>query len=589
MNWRLKPKAPKGFLRRFPQFSPLAVQLLYNRGLRTQQQIDEFFNPDFDKDLPSPYLFKDMKKAVKRIVKALNQKEKILIYGDFDTDGVCASAILYQTLKQLGGQELEVYIPDREKENHGLNRASLGWAKKNKTDLIITVDCASTDLKEAALAKNLGIDLIITDHHEMGDKKPAAEAIINPYQKGQRYPFQQLSGAGVAYKLSWALLDEMGDSENLKKWLLDLTALATVADVMPIIGENRTIVKYGLGVLAQTRWVGLRELMKAAGIKPEVIGFSAQGEAPASNLDTYTLAYLLGPRLNAPGRIKRASLAFELLTAQEPALAREIALEINQQNLKRQYLAEKLFSELEACLAEYQDIPPVIFEGSEDWPIGIVGLIASKAAEKYQRPIVLYCQNGKEICASVRANPQLDLVEVLDGCAAYFNEYGGRRGAGGFRMSKDKGKLEQVKKDFNRLAAQHLKGIDLSPALEVEAELALNEMSFENYEQIQRFAPFGKGNPDPIFLARGLEALDARLVGNGQKHLKMELLMFGEGQVNPRPIKAIGFGLSNLYEEVKPGNLVDLVFKMDLNHWNGFKNLEMKVVDLKPANQLSEL
>ncbi len=580
MNWHLKTKAPQSFFKKFPEFSSLTAQLLYNRGLKTQQQIDEFFNPDFSDDLHDPYLLKDMRKAVVRIKKALKKQEKILIYGDFDADGVCSSAILHYSLKALGSSNLGAYIPNREKENHGLNFDSIKQAAKDKVNLIITVDCGSTDKQEADLAKKLGIDLIITDHHEMISKKPIAEAIINPYQKGEKYPFKHLSGAGVAYKLACALFDEMGDPDNLKKWLLDLTALATVADVMPIIGENRTIVKYGLGVLAQTRWVGLKELMEIAKIAPEIVHPSLNGKAPFSNLDTFTLGFMLAPRLNAPGRINHASLAFELLISQDIDAAKKMALEVNQQNLERQQLADKLTAELEFCLADLKDLPDVIFEGKKDWPIGILGLAASKATEKYQRPVILYCENQDQICASARAIPQFDLITALAECNQYFDDYGGHRSAGGFRMGRNKAKLAQLKKELNQIAKKRLAGIDLNPVLEIDTELSLADFNFSNYEQIQQFAPFGKANPEPIFSVRGLEVLGARLVGNGQKHLKMDLLMFGQGE-SSRPIKAIGFGLGEYYQQIKSGMLIDAAFKLILNQWNGFKDLEMKIVDLK--------
>ncbi len=578
MKWRIESRAPKSFFKKFPEFSPLVGQLLYNRGLKTQQQIDEFFNPDFSADLHDPFLLKDMSKAVKRIDRALNKNEKILIYGDFDTDGVCATAILYQTLKSLGGRQISIYIPDRGKENHGLNPDSIRKAAAEKVDLIISVDCGSSDVKEAAMAKDLGIDLIITDHHYIAELPPA-KAIINPYQSCQKYPFQELAGAGVAYKLACALLGELGDPDNLKKWLLDLTALATVADVMPIIGENRTIVKYGLGVLAQTRWLGLEELMKISSITPEILRASVEGEAPGSNLDARTLAYILGPRLNAPGRMDHAKLAYQLLVTEDFQLAQELAIKINRQNLERRQTTERVVSELEDCLSGRSELPEVIFEGSKDWPVGILGLAASKAVEKYQRPAVLYYENGNKICASIRAIKQFKLMEVLNNCASYFDEYGGRSCTGGFRMKKDK--LTELKKQFIKFSAESLKAVDLTPILKIEAELDLADISFENYNQIQQFAPFGVGNPDPVFLARSLEVLDARLVGNGQNHLKLDLMLFDKKKSAGRKIKAIGFGLGEYYSKIKSGDLVDLAFKIILNQWNGFRGLEMKLVDLR--------
>jgi single-stranded-DNA-specific exonuclease len=586
MRWQLKPKAPDKFLKQFPEYSPLIIQLLYNRGLKTQKQIDEFFNPDYQEDLHSPFLLKGMKKAVKRILQAVERKEKIVIYGDYDADGVCSTAILFLTLQALGMDNPVVYIPDRDREGHGLNKEAVKMLAQAGAELIVAVDCASRDLVEVDLLNSLGIDIVITDHHEVGDKLPKAVALVNPWQKGDKYPFKELAGAGVAYKLACALLKltklTTSDVVNLKKWLLDLVAIATVADVMPIIGENRTLVKYGLGVLAQTKWLGLQELMKVAQINPQVTQPSLAGEAPSTNLNTYTLGFILGPRLNAAGRMDHANTAFELLVTQDKKEAERLAQQLNQENVNRQNLTDKVVQEIKSRLekkfAQGED-PKLIFEGSPDWPVGIIGLAAGKVAEKYRRPTIIYQQKEKMIFASCRSIPQFDLMEVVEKCADFFDDFGGHKQAAGFRMKEEN--LNKVRNTFIQVAEDRLKDEDLTPILDIDAELTLADISWQNYDQIQYFAPFGRANPEPRFLVKGMEVVDLRIVGNNGRHLKLELRMVDQDSKLAKNFKAIGFGLGEWEERLKTGDLIDLVFEFIVDEWNGRRDLQMKVVDLK--------
>lgn len=578
MKWRIKSKAPSAFFKQFPEFSPLIVQLLYNRGFKTQEQIDEFFNPDYQGDLHDPYLLKDMDQAVKRIIKAIDRKEKILIYGDFDTDGVCSSAVLYKTLKSFGVKS-SIYIPNRETEGHGLNSEAIKGILKDKINLIITVDCASTDFEIIDLVKSLGMDLIITDHHDTRNRVPEVVALVNPKRNDDKYPFKELAGAGVVYKLASALLLAKGDPGNLRKWLLDIVALATVADMQPIIGENRTMVKYGLGVLAQTKWIGLKELMDISRISPELIRSSINGKPPITNLDTYTLGFVLGPRLNAAGRMDHANISFEILITENKHKAKELAKLINQKNIERQVLTDKIVKKVNIKLEKYSKIPKLIFEGSKDWPAGLIGLIAGKLREKFNRPAVIYSDQGDTIRASCRAIPQFDLMKMLDKCKDYFDDYGGRDGTGGFMLHKDK--LDKVKDVCFKFAEKELKNVNLVSILKIDAELSSGDISFENYDQINQFEPFGRKNTKPKFFSSGLEIMDLRLVGNGNKHLKMDLVIFDKNSGRGKNFKAIGFGLADKIDKIKRGDLIDVVFEMIINQWNGYKGLEMKIIDLK--------
>lgn len=577
MKWQIKPKAPKEFIDKFPEFSPLIVQLLYDRGLKTQEQIDEFFNSDYEQDIHDPFLLKDMDKAVKRTLKAIKKKEKIAVYGDYDTDGVCSSAIVYFTLKELGNVPI-VYIPDRIKESHGLNKDSIKYLKEQKVNLIITVDCASRDLEEAELIKSLGMDLIITDHHQLGEKKPKALAIVNYKQNDDKYPFKELAGAGVAYKFSSALLEKAKANSDLKKWLLDLLAIATVADMMPLLGENRTVVKYGLGVLAQTQWPGIKRLMETARVSPEVTQHSVNGEPPSTNLNAYTLGFMLGPRLNAAGRIDHADIAFNLLISQDKEKIEEYVQKIEQQNTERQNLTDQIYSQLEKRIEEkYKGkLPKIIFEGDSNWKSGLIGLAASKIANKYHRPVFIYRQEDDDIHVSSRGIPQFSLIKAIEQCSEHLERFGGHHGAAGFNLKPEN--LEQFKGCLFKIGEEELKDEDLIPVLDIDAELSLKEISWANYDQMQDFAPFGRGNPEPRFLARGLEVTELRMVGNNGKHLKLGLRMIEKSLA--KDFKAIGFNLNHWESELKTGDLVDVVFEFTLNQWNGRRDLEMKIVDL---------
>ncbi len=581
MNWKVKPKAPSAFLKKFSNFSPLIVQLLYNRSLLTEKEAEEFFDPDFKSHVYDPFLLKDMDKAVKRILKAIEKKESIAIFGDFDADGVCSSAIIFFALKSLGVEKIDIYIPDRDKENHGFNKEAIAYLAGLGTRVIISVDCGSSEKDAQCLkeAEGLGLDFIITDHHETGRFVPKAEALVNPLQKGDLYPFKDLAGAGVAYKLARALFKKKGDPENLSKWLLDLTALATVADMQSIIGENRTLVRYGLGVMAQTKWIGLQKLMEVAGVSPQVIKRSLDGEAPRTNLDTATLGFVLGPRLNAAGRMDHANVSFELLTSFDRQEAERLAKQIDRNNTDRQSLTVKLYQEIEDKIAGYQEMPSLIFEGSPYWPKGLLGLAAGKIMEKYRRPAVIYHENERLIHASCRSIAEFDLMETLNQCADYFEDFGGRFQTGGFKSTKEN--LEKIKEAFEEAAQKQLAGKDLTPCLEIETELSLADLNFQNYYKIANFAPFGRANPKPLFLSKNLEVLDLRKVGNNGGHLKMELAMFDDDFKVAQNVKTIGFGMGEWTEKIKKGDLIDVVFEMIVNEWNNNRSLEMKIVDLK--------
>jgi single-stranded-DNA-specific exonuclease len=604
MQWHLKPKAPDEFVRQFPEYRPVVLQLLYNRGLTTQKQIDEFFNPDYIEDLHDPFLMLGMEEAVKRIFKAIKKQEKIAIFGDYDADGVCGAVILKTVLEKLGGNiSGGVYIPDRKIEGYGLNNEAIKKLGEQKVNLILTVDCGISDFEEIKLANSLGAEVIVVDHHRVVKKMPAAKAIIDPWQEKDRYPFKELAGAGVAFKLVQALLkshlpESVSDKipEGWEKWLLDLVAIATVADCVPLLGENRTLVRYGLIVLAQTQRVGLLELMKVARVNPIF-----EADTMTTNLDTYSLGFILAPRLNAAGRMDHASLAFELLSVKDKEKAKDLAEKINQQNQQRQKLTDEIVAEIEKRIKPYIDDKnkPVIVEVDKKWPAGVVGLAAGKIADRYHRPTIIFsgdsefASSGKEeaeiIRGSARSVPNFNIIEAIGQCGELLKEFGGHAGAAG--LSLDNNNFSAFVEKINQIAGEKLKDKDLVPVTEIDAEIEAQEISWELFEKLAQFEPCGRDdNPYPSFLIKNLEIINVRLVGNGMSHLKLELKSENPPAGGEKKIfKAIGFRLAkNGNQDLKIGDKVDIVFELTVDEWNGNRELQFKIADIKklcPATQ----
>ena len=582
MNWHFKEKAPEDFIKKFPEYSPLALQLLYDRNLKTQEQIDEFFNPDYGDDLHDPFLMKGIKEAVREIKKAIKKKKKILIFGDYDADGICSTIILKEALEKLGAQNVDFYIPSRNKEGYGLNEEALKAVANKGAQLMITVDCGIAEVENIKLAKSLGIETIIVDHHQCPKKLPKAKVIIDPHQPEDKYPFKDLAAVGVVFKLIQALYLDAKIEPGSEKWFLDLVALATVADMAPLLGENRTLVKYGLVVLVQTKRAGLIELMKIARISCslEVIdNGNGKKKHKVNGLDSWTLAFTLAPRINVAARLDSVESAYQLLTTQSEDKAKELAERLEQLNRQRQKMVSDMVQEAEDRLAG-KDIPKVIVEGGENWTTGLIGLIASKIKDKYDRPAFACNLAEDEVRCSGRSIDGFDLVEAMRKCGSFLIQSGGHPVSAGLVIKKEN--IEKFKEEINAIADKQLKEENLMPCLEIDKEISLAEACWENYDQIQLFAPFGKDNPSPLFLIRDLEIMETRMVGNNSKHLKLEL--FGpvkKDNSKMKKIKAIGFGLGEKGYSLKIGDKLDVVFELLADQWNGTRNLQLKMLDFK--------
>jgi len=558
-RWEICPKINEEIKNKFPEINPIVLQLLYNRGLKTQKEIDEFLLPDYSQDIADPFIFLEMQKAVDRIYQAINNKEKILIYGDYDADGVSSTFVLYEILKKLGAR-IETYLPDRELEGYGLNKEAIKNFVEKKINLIITCDCGIANAEEVDLANRGGVETIITDHHLEPKILPKALAIINPHLKREKYPFEDLAGVGVAFKLIQALLQSekcvLEDKEASEKWLLDLVALGTIADAMPLLKENRTLCKYGLLVLNKTRNQGLKALIEKSGLK--------------GVLDTQNIYYQLGPRLNVAGRIDHANESLKLLLA-EGDEAHSLASKINALNEKRQKMVEDLFTEIKREVGE-EPKKHFLIVFKEKSPVGILGLLSQKLVENYARPAVVMTKTEKgDLKASGRSIECFDLYAALSSFSDYFTNFGGHRGAAGFTLKRFED-FEKFKEEMEQLAEKEIKDKDLRQKIEIETEVNLSDINWDLQEELLRFEPFGHGNQKPLFLLSSINLRNIEIVGQNGRHRR---LVIEDGR------KMIYFNSDKEVAGLKIGDKIDVVFELGVNQWNGQQSLEMKVIDAK--------
>ncbi|HPV70408.1 MAG TPA: single-stranded-DNA-specific exonuclease RecJ [Candidatus Magasanikbacteria bacterium] len=587
--WQLADKISEDFKKEFPEIPGTILQLLNNRGLTKQTQIDEFLYPDYSQDVHDPFLFQDMEKAVTRIYQAIENKELIVIHGDYDADGVCAAAIIYLTLKSLGAEHLDIFLPDREIDGYGINKNTINILAEAKTKLLISCDCGISNFEEVTLARSKNIDVIITDHHNVPQNIPPANAIIHPKVPNEPYPDKGLSGGGVAFKLIQALTkynlaqkywgNQNTKLENFEKWLLDLVAISSVADMVPLLGESRTLTKYGLIVLNKTKRAGLKHLIEIS-----TLGKNHTNSSPIK-LTTSNISFQLAPRINAAGRVKHANNAFQLLIAADEDEAKELARELNANNQERQKITEKMVSEAKAQINETnQDKAPIIFVIKENWPIGLVGLIASKLCNEFYKPVLVMTQTDGKIHGSGRSINEIDIMKKMVKLSNLFEKYGGHPQACGFTLknSSQEG-LENFKKQFLDLINQELLDKKIIPILPIDAEVSLEEINWDLFDLLEKFEPFGQNNPEPKYLARGLTVACVEAVGGNCQHLK---LLVKHNSLEHKKMIGFNFGDENKVgknwcEFLKPGDIIDVVFEISVNQWNGNRELQLKIVDLK--------
>ncbi|KKT28281.1 MAG: Single-stranded-DNA-specific exonuclease RecJ [Parcubacteria group bacterium GW2011_GWF1_43_9] len=567
--WQLAEPISADILGQFPELDPVLLQLLWNRGLKDQAAIDEFLNPDWLADVHDPFLFKDMKRAVERIYEAIGGNQTIGVFGDYDADGVTAAVIITSTLKKLGAK-VEVYLPHREREGYGLNEEAIRYLKDRGVSLLITCDCGVANPSQVSLANSLGLTVIVTDHHQAQAELPAAFAILHPGLAGESYPFKFLSGGGVAFKLVQGLLRYEGchlsqtEREIQEKWLLDLVAISTVADMVKLTGENRTLVKYGLTVLRKTRRLGLKKLIEVAGLNFD-------------DLDTYDIGFQIAPRINAAGRMDHANAAYALLMSENSTEAEELARSINLTNSQRQAITDVMFKEACEQIGKINIKTFFIQAYKPEWSLGLVGLVAGKLVQQYNRPALVMCQVGDKIAGSGRAGVGgFDLANALTACSEYLVSFGGHKEAAGFSLSINQ--LENFLSKFAKLAKAHLSGQDLTAKLAVDAVFTLDKIDWHIAEQVELLEPFGQGNPGARFASYGVLIANTQPVGSAGQHLRLELSFESSHQ------RFIWFNSAESSKQFSIGDKVDVVYEVGVNEWNNTRQLELKVVDIKKSD-----
>ncbi|RJQ34618.1 single-stranded-DNA-specific exonuclease RecJ [Candidatus Parcubacteria bacterium] len=565
--WKLPEPINKDFLDQFPELHPTVAQLLYNRGLRTQQAIDEFLLPDYSQDIHDPFLFKDMKKACELVYKLIAEKQLITVYGDYDADGVSAAVILKTVLSDLGAQ-VDVYLPHREKEGYGLNKKAVEELATNNTKLIITCDCGISNVEEVALAKEKKLKVIITDHHAIPKDLPPADAIIHPQVEGETYPFKKLAGGGVAFKLAQALIaykhNDANDKEKetQEKWLLDMVAISTVADMVPLLGENRTLLKYGLIVLRKTKRLGLLKLLEVANVD-------------LNKIDTSTIGFAIGPRINAAGRMDHANLAYYLLTETDEDKAKILASDINQSNLDRQRMTEQMVRQAKSQKIDLEDSLLVFY--SPDWTAGLSGLVASRLLREYSRPILVMTDTPDgQIVGSGRSIEEFNITDALQLNSNLLLRFGGHPQACGFAFEKEN--MENFVQLMKEQAKKQLKDVSFQAKMNVEIYQEFSEISWDLVDMLAKFEPFGHANPEPIFMSEEIMVTAAKRVGNDSKHWKLELVK------DNKRIGAIAFGLGAIDLEI--GDKIDIAYNLSINQWNGNREIQLIIRDIKKQDEL---
>jgi len=547
------------------KFPTILKQILFNRGLATDAEARAFLKaePNTNTD---PFQLTGMGATVDRICYALEHQEPIAIYGDYDVDGVTATALFVQALGAMGAN-VRGYIPNRFDEGYGLNKEALDSLKADGVRLVITVDCGIRSPDEALHARTIGLDLIISDHHHPdGENLPPAFSVINPKQHGDPYPDKDLAGVGIAYKIVEALVQERGKMNDPSSLfplssLLDLVALGTVADLAPLVGENRVLVRRGLRQIRQTKRQGLFSLAGVADVKIDKV--------TAGNI-----GFMLGPRLNASGRLESALASFELLTTTDFMRAGQLAMQLDQQNRQRQALTRSMQEQAEAIAMGEDPEAFLLFAAHEDFNPGVVGLAASRLTEVYYRPAIVAAKNAEETRGSCRSIPEFHITDALDQCKDLLVRHGGHAAAAGFTVKNEN--LPELVARLKQIAKDQLGARDLRQTLSADAEVPLSELNFEMLKHLAYLEPTGYGNPEPVFVSRDVKVKFARTVGADGKHLKLTFEDPGGATYD-----SIGFRMGHLKADLPPR--VDILYRLEANEFNGRTTLQLNLKDLKAA------
>ena len=534
--------------------SKILAKILINRNIIEDKQIEVFLKPT-RKDFYNPFCMKDMEKAVNRIIEAIQNKEKTIIYGDYDVDGITSITVLKKFLNERG-LDVDYYIPNRLEEGYGLNNSAIQKIAKEGYKLMITVDCGISGIQEINLANSLGIETIITDHHEQLEELPNAYAIINPKRKDNTYPFRGLAGVGVVFKTIQAISQKLNLDEKEYLKYLDIVCIGTISDIVPLVDENRVIAKLGLMLVKQTKNIGLRELIKISGYK---------------TIDSTMVSFGIAPRVNACGRMGKQEEALKLFITEDEKEAKQITKNLNEYNLQRQEKERKIFEQaIEELSKENVEEKNSIVLAGKDWHHGVIGIVASRITEKYFKPTILICIEEDEAKGSGRSIPGFDLHEALVESSEFLKKYGGHEMAVGLSLEKDK--IQEFREHFEQIAKE--KNIkQIIPVINIDCEITRKDLNKTTVEQIKLLEPFGEKNKQPLVLYKNLKIVSIRALSEG-KHLK--LMLKDENET----INAIGFNLGELSNEYLIGDKIDIVGTLEINSYNEKEDIQINIKDI---------
>lgn len=538
----------------------IVATILNDMHFKDDKEIEKFLKPKRT-DFYKPFFMPDMEKAVSRITKALKNNENITIFGDYDADGITSTTILKRFFHDIN-KECNVYIPNRLNEGYGLNKNAIKKLSEDGTNLIITVDCGITAIEETKYAKELGIDIVITDHHEPGEEIPDAEAVVDCKRKDNKYPFRELAGCGVAFKLTQALCKNLDLNENQALKYLDIACVGTISDVVPLVDENRVIVKLGMLLLKQTKNLGLKQIINNAHFK---------------EFNSMSVAFGITPRINACGRLGHQGEALELFTTDNQEKATELAKKMDEYNIQRQLEEKRIYDEAITLLqeeAQTNGITNCIVLGHENWNPGVIGIVSSRITEKFYKPSILVCFDKDIAKGSGRSIEGFDLHKALMECDKYLTNYGGHSLAAGLSLNtKD---FEKFKNMINEYAEKNIKDEDLIPTINIDLKLEDSQLNIEDVEELKLLEPFGQSNEEPIFMITNLKVVSIKTLSEG-KHLKLFLK-------NQNYLDAIGFNLGERANELKIGDTIDIVGNLNINEFNNTKKVQMLLKDFKITN-----
>lgn len=565
-KYHIREKASKSDLKNLKKYPELMQELLFYRGIKTASEAQEFLNPNYDNHVHNPFLLKDMDKAIERILYAIKEEQKIIIYSDYDCDGIPGGVVLHDFFKKIRYKNIKNYIPHRHEDGYGFHISAIKEFVKDGVGLIITVDCGITDVESVDKANELGIDVIITDHHITNETLPKAYAVINPKQDGDKYPDKNISGAGVAFKLVQGLI-EKGDFEIIEgweKWLLDMVGLAVVADMVPLLGENRSFAHYGLRVLRKSPRVGLIKLCRKIKVNQKEITEDDIG-------------FMLAPRINAASRMDMPYDAFNLLVTDDETQADELSTYLNKINNERKSVVAGIVKEIKKKIKVLGELRSVIVMGNPDWRPALLGLVANSIVEEYNRPVFLWGRESANVLkGSCRSDGSVNLVSMMEMIKESFINFGGHAYSGGFSIKTENiHTLPDTLSNIHKEAMKHHK--DNSEKVFIDKRLEIDDVNWDTYKSIGQLAPFGVGNPKPLFMFKDVEIDEVNYFGKDKNHLKLEFKK-SDGKI----LSAIAFFKKDdsFERSLEKGEKINLIASIEKSMFRNFPELRLRIVDV---------